>query len=123
MRWTRAEWSDEAEAALGKLIQGDRARTLRHIEEGKAELFRIEGEAYDGWLLTRIEELLETGTLELHVLAFAGRGSRALLEDLKRIAKASGCESVRCEASEPAVQRLWSRIGFDEIERVYRVMI
>lgn len=121
MKWTRQPWNSAANEALHDLIAADKRRVLDDLEQGRAELFCIEGDQYQGWLLTRIEEQIQTGDLDLHVLAFRGRGSAALLADLKRIARQSGCRTVSCEAHDPAVQRLWTLIGFDELERRYQV--
>lgn len=119
--WRRLrEWTDREESDLGELIRGDRRRILQRIADGTAELYRIEGEGYRGALILAIEAEPETGARVLRIIAFRGEGSRELVADLERIARANECAALACEAREAAVQRLWHRIGFREIERAYR---
>lgn len=123
MAWVKCEWNEEAEEQLAELIAGDRDRILRHIAEGKAELYWVEGKGYQGWLLTRIEKMHQTGELLLHLVAYKGKGIRALFPVIKEVARSSGCVALYSEvpSSLPKVQRLYSILGFKDIERVYMV--
>lgn len=123
MRGIKRQWDEEAEEALGELVSGARRIVLDDIERGAAELMQVEGNGFSGWLLTRIETNRETHERDIHIIAYRGTGHVAMVNELRRLCKPSGCIAVRFEApsSRPGVQRLFAMAGWNEIERIYRV--
>lgn len=116
--WERRRWDDQAEAALGDLIDGDRQAVLEDLEDGRAELWRARGPGYEGWLITRVEAMRDGGR-ELVLIAGRGRGMAAVMLVLREAARRSGCRRIRAHSHRPGYARFVAGLGFREVERVF----
>jgi hypothetical protein len=108
--WRRSEWTAEAEAALGNLIRGQRARILAEIEDGTAQVFQVEGPEYRGWLALRFEH--DPDGLAMRAIAVRGAGAARWLADLRKMAANAGAEWIILHAEDDAHVRLYNRLGF-----------
>ncbi len=117
--WTKCPWNQDADEAIGELIKANKSAMLASLEAGSAELYRVVGPIYSGWLLGEFRTRTVDGALVYKVHAFAGRNVAAGLNDLGIIAKKAGAVSLICESGSRAHHRLYERIGFDEDSRIY----
>jgi len=112
------QWSDEAENQLGDLLNGDKAGLIAEIEATpqRAQLWKISGPGYAGWLITRIEELT-SGEKELFLIAARGNGYAAGIAQIKKIARDSGIKTVRAHSNRKGYERYVRRFGMwlDEV--------
>ena len=112
----RLECFDEtALDGLRDTLLDDAAAIVQMVERGVAELWRINGG--ESHLVTRIEGG------ELVVMCYQGRDAVGIALVVERAARRRGIQSVRFHTNRPALQRLLSRFGFVEIERVYQVRL
>jgi len=116
--WERRAWDAEAAAALGDLIDGDREAVLADLAAGRAELWRVRGPGYAGWLITRVEAMRD-GTLELVLVAGRGRGMAAAMPHLVEAARATGCRRIRAHSHRPGYGRFVAAMGFRLLEQVF----
>lgn len=119
--WTRTRWGEEAEAALGPLIVGDRENVLSKIASGTAQLFSVDGPDYGGWFL--IQFLGELPELECNCMAFNGRNTAAGLGELAKLVKQAGAVSLTCSTEQEAVARLYRRQGWQVTDYFLRFQL
>lgn len=118
--WLSCRWNEDAALALDG-IAGNLEQAKADVERGAAELFRVSGEGYAGWLLTEMRRS-ENGLL-LWVHAYAGHGAAAAMADLENVARNAGCVAVCCQSEKPAAWRLFNRIGWAETARFFEKVI
>lgn len=108
--WTKTDWTAEAEAAIGNLIRGQRARILAEIADGTAQVFKVEGPEYRGWIALRFEH--DGDGIAMRGIAVRGEGAAEWLADLRELARNAGAHSIILHAEDDAHVRLYQRIGF-----------
>lgn len=109
--WTRRPWCDEADAALGELIDADRAGILADIAAGLSYLFFVTGPDYGGWFLIRFFDNAQ-GQTACYCIAFNGRNTLAGLPYLGRLVAAAGAVELICNTEQEAVARLYRAQGW-----------
>ncbi len=117
----RQEWTAETAANLKGLCGDDEAYWRSEVERGNAQLYQVTGEETNVWLVIRFEKSIDE--TEIVVCFSAGHGMKSALDLLKKLALDRGIKKARFHATNPAVQRLYCRYGFDsiEVERVYKM--
>lgn len=118
--WVREKWSQEADDAIGDLLEGAKDCFIEEINSGIADLWRIEYEGgFTGTMITRLD-VNTLGEKELVLIAGRGNGMHLAVDDLKEGCRKSGVKSIRAHSSRPGYERLVSKMGFVKIESVYR---
>lgn len=123
MKISAGEWCEEAAKALGELISPDVFSVyMKWLRQGICRLWKIEGENYLTWIITRVE-LYPSGVKELVVEVIAGKNAREIMREFLRRAKALGIDRARFEThhSEKIAQRLIGDLGFKRRASVYEV--
>lgn len=116
-------WSDEAAAALKGLIDPDVLPLLiQRIKNGCAVLWRVLGDGWQSWLITRIE-VFPNGVREMVLEVIAGKNCKEILARVFEVAKNAGVKSIRFEThhAEKIAQRFIGGLGFQRVATVFRV--
>jgi hypothetical protein len=117
MAWVRCFWNQVAANALGDIV-GNIDETIRAINQGERELFRVEGLNYSGWLIVEMRRRAN-GEVVCLVHAYAGYGLAAGLLDLEQVAKGAGADFLECSAEKPGMWRMHESAGWQCISRQY----
>lgn len=123
MNFQVSAWCDEAAAALKGLIDLDALPLLiQSIANGAAVLWRVTGEGWQSWLITRIEKY-PSGVREMVLEAIAGKNCKEILRRVFKVAAGAGISSVRFEThhAEKIAQRFIGGLGFNRVATVFRV--
>lgn len=120
---TKQQWSKDAAEGLKLSLAGDLQAIADEVQAGIAELWSVGGH---GYVITRFE--INGGKKELVLVAGEGfkKDGIGYIESVKafcNIAAAAGAETVRAHSSIKGIGRLLQSIGFNELERVYRLVI
>lgn len=119
--WRRAQWCDAADAAIGDLIQADKAAIVADIGAGLSQLFEVDGPEYGGWFLIRCYD--DAGETVCFAIAFAGRNTEAGLPDLAELLRRAGVAELICSTEQEAVARLYRRQGWRITEYELRLRL
>lgn len=113
MRFAAAKWCDDAarELARAAFSVGDVEAMRGEVESGVAELWRCNG---DSWLVTRIEGV------ELVLVSFVGRNSRAMFRACVDKARTHGLTSIRLHTQKPWIIELFRDYHPAPVEYVVR---
>ena len=111
------QWTQDAETALAGVLPGCKNEIIQdiHATPARAQLWKISGPGYAGFLVTRIE-LLNTGEKELVLVAARGHGYGAAIEHIKQIARANGIKTIRAHSYRKGYVRYVKRFGMVLIE-------
>lgn len=122
MKFQVSQWCEEAARELMGLIDPDvLPLTLQAISDGIAVLWKVTGDGWHSWLITRIEKF-PTGVIELVLEVIAGKNCKQILERVFEQAKKSGVTSIRFEThhAEKIAQRFIGGLGFNRVATVFR---
>jgi hypothetical protein len=125
MKLVACAWCDEAAAALAGLIDASMLPLfIEWIKNGTAKLWRIDGDGFITWLITRVEKF-PAGDTELVLDAIAGKNCKKIVKLLIEKAKALGINSVRFEThhSEKLAIKFVGSLGFKRVATVLRAQI
>lgn len=125
MKLIAANWCDEAAAALAGLVDASMLPLfIEWIKNGTAKLWRIDGDNFVTWLVTRVE-LYPNGDTELVLDVIAGRECKKIVKYLMDRAKAMGIKSVRFEThhSEKLAKKFMGGLGFERAATVLRAVL
>lgn len=123
MKMTRTSWCDEAAAALDGLISPEMLPLfLQWIKDGTAILWKITGDTWATWLITRVESF-PNGVRELVFDVIEGKNARQILRVLMDRAKAMGIQQARFESHHPekVLNKAMGGLGFRRAATVYKV--
>lgn len=122
MKMEKSTWCDEAAAALVGLIDCAMLPLFkRWIETGEAILWRITGNGFTTWLITRVETF-PNGHIELVLDVIAGKNCKTILKTIFERAKNMGVKSVRFETHHPEklAKKFIGGFGFERVATVFR---
>jgi hypothetical protein len=125
MIFSACEWNEEAAAKIAPLVHPLIKDEFREdVNAGRAILWRVEGEDWRTWLVTRIVKY-QSGHVELVLEAIAGTHANDIVRELKRRVKPLGVQSIFFETHHPekAAQRLVRGLGFERVATSYRVTL
>lgn len=125
MMMEKSSWCNEAAEALTGLISLEMLPLFRQwIEDGTAILWRITGDDWITWLITRVE-MFPNGVRELVFDAIAGKNARQILEAMLKRAKALGIHQARFESHHPEniIARAMGGLGFKRVTTVFKVSL
>lgn len=114
MKMTASSWCDEAAEALGDLISPDVFPIyMDWIRQGVCKLWRVTGDNYVTWLITRVEQY-PNGMRELVLEVIAGKNARQIIKTVLERAKDLGIHTARFEThhSEKVAQKFMGCLGF-----------
>jgi hypothetical protein len=96
----------------------------RDVDQGRAVLWRVSGDDWVTWLVTRIEQF-EGGHIELVLEVIAGKNARAIVAALTEKVKKMGVKSIRFETHHPekTAARLVGCLGFERVATTFRLNI
>lgn len=117
------QWCDEAAEALKGLIDPDVFPLLiQSIKNKSAVLWRVLGEGWQSWLITRVE-VYPNGIREMVLEVIAGKNCKDILKRVFEVAKSAGVKSIRFEThhSEKVAMRFVGGLGFQRVATVFRV--
>lgn len=121
--FTPSRWNDEAAAVIGPLVHPLIANEFqRDVERGRAVLWRVSGDDWVTWLVTRIEQF-ECGHIELVLEVIAGKHARLIVSALTEKVKVMGVKSIRFETHHPekTAARLIGCLGFNRVATTFRL--
>lgn len=125
MNFTLCKWCEEAEEKILPLVSAEvREGFKTDIEAGRVNLWRVEGDGFITWLVTRIETL-DGGKIRMVLECIAGTNSREIVAELKVKLKNLGVSSMRFEThhSEKVAARLVGCLGFERVASVFEVAL
>ncbi|MGB3610508.1 MAG: hypothetical protein WA987_09035 [Cellvibrio sp.] len=123
--FTATAWNDEAAAMIAPLVHPlIKHEFRRDVDQGRAVLWRVSGDDWVTWLVTRIEQF-EGGHIELVLEVIAGKNARAIVAALTEKVKKMGVKSIRFETHHPekTAARLVGCLGFERVATTFRLNI
>jgi hypothetical protein len=124
MMFVRSQWCDRAEQVLGHLIHKDvKPFLLDAVKSGAATLWKVQGDNWETWLLTRVEKFGDTRELVLE--AIDGSHCHEIVRRVFKVAKNAGVSSVRFEThhAEKVAGRFVAGLGFERVATVFRAQL
>ena len=125
MIFEQCDWCEEAERVLAPLIEPEiKMEFMNSIATGAATLWRVSGDGFTTWLVTRVEKYLG-GHVELVLEVIAGKKARDIVSALMERVKPHGVHSIRFETHHPekTASRLIGSLGFERQATVFRVSL
>lgn len=107
-------WSPAAASALETAARGDLDLIAQEVQDGRAWLYQITGEA-EGFIVLRLEA--SAAGQELVIVAAAGRNCRPVIRYLVDLADRKGW-TIRTHIVRPGLIRIYERLGFQRREVV-----
>lgn len=124
MKFQQCQWDAKAAAVFDDfLIAPDRrGELIEEIADGRATLWRITGDGWETWLITRLEAW-SNGKREMVLEAVKGRHIVPILRRMFEHYRAAGVDSVRFVTPHPeaVAARLVKPLGLQRVETVFRV--
>lgn len=124
MKFEQRKWDGKAEKIFDDFLvpEEERGALIADINEGFATLWRITGENWETWLITRLERW-STGHREMVLEAVKGRNVVEILKYLFEHYRKAGVDSVRFVTPHPeaVAARLVAPLGMKRVETVFRV--
>lgn len=125
MKMTPSQWCDEAAEALGGLMSPELFEIyMQWISQGICKLWRVTGNDYVTWLITRVEQY-PNGLRELVLEVIAGKNARQIVKQLLERAKNLGIHTARFEThhSEKVAQKFIGGLGFKRRATTFEVVL
>ena len=125
MNMQQSSWCDEEAKALAGLIEPAVLPLMRKwIEAGQAVLWKISGDGFVTWLITRYE-FFPNGERELVLDVIAGKQCKEILQKIFDRARSLGFQSVRFETHHPEklAARFIGSLGFKRVATVFRAAL
>jgi hypothetical protein len=104
---------------IARAAGGDLVEILEEIRQGNAEGLCINGG--EAWMVTRIERTAQGR--ELVVMCLEGAGLDQLAPQIADLGRRLKVNSLRAHSARPGMGRMLARHGWQEVERVYRVVL
>lgn len=108
-------WTREAEQGLGETLRGDADLLRQQVNDGIAELWRIENHS---WMITRVEDLPGRKP-ELVVCCYKGKDLRTVGDLILTQANRQDFGSIRFHTRRKGLNRLLHKFEFDYLETIY----
>lgn len=96
-------WCPEAESGLSDTFGDEKELIATLVQRGIATIWRINGG--ESWLITRPEDK------ELVIMCLQGRNAPAIIDHIKRTAKAAGFTSLRAHTQRRGLLRMFKKYG------------
>ncbi len=113
-----SRWIDNATAGLHTSLRGDLQVLKVQVKQGLAQLWEIETQCGQSWMISR-SELLPDGQKELVICCYAGCDIKAVTAFIVDSATAQGFASIRYHTQRQGLNRLLSPYGFTPYETIY----
>lgn len=114
MKLIRSQWNDPAADSLAAAMGEDAAFIKDEVERGIAILWNCIG---CGWVVTRQEGQ------ELVFVAGSGKNAREVIKLFMKNRKQLNFNTCRIHSARKGMGKYLSSLGFEEVERVYRVAV
>ncbi len=114
MRIERSAWCDEAAHFLRPALGNDEEFIKNEVERGASVLWCVVG---CGWVVTRLEDQ------ELVFVAGVGKKAREVIRLFMKNKKKLNFKTCRIHSARVGMGRYLKSIGFEEVEKVYRVAV
>ena len=122
MKFSRAEWSDDAAAGLAQAMKyaDDAVAIENEVRAGRAELWRCNDGA--SWLITRVEQFTPDAR-ELVIVCYEGKNARAMFKSFHAWATSQGFRSLRFHTQQPWLIELFRDFEPEPVEYVMRAFL
>lgn len=125
MIFNKCQWCEEAEEKILPLVsESVREGFKRDIDQERAFLWRVEGDEFTTWLVTRLETM-DGGKIRLVLECIAGTHAREIVAELKIKVKKLGVSTMRFEThhSDKVASRLVGCLGFERVASIFEVSL
>ena len=115
------KWSDQATEGLGETVRDDLKPLQQQVNQGIAQLWQVDTEKGQSWLITRVEQINDQK--ELVVCCYKGCDVKTVTDVIYQCAVAQGFDSIRYHTQRQGLNRLVVHLGFTPYETIYRKVI